>query len=110
MSLSPMQKKYIWLAGSFPARVVEQGRGKRTRKLLYALDGDDTLVIFGYSSPLKWLVLRDLFRELQEPGKYVLTGAGEQVFEQLRNPGMISTDFQEVQVKPRPDNWGFHLA
>lgn len=102
MNLSPMQKKYIWLAGSFPSRIVEQGRGRRTRQLLYALTDDgERLVLFGYSNPMEWLVHRGLFRHLQERHTYTLTGAGEAVFEQLKVNGVSSEHFLEVKVKPR---------
>lgn len=106
MQLSDMQKKYIWLAGSFPNHLVEQGRGKRTPKLLYAIDDngpDNILVIFGYSSPLKWLAHRGLFRSLQDPRYYTLTEAGQAAFERLLIPGLSSTLFHETRVKPPKD-------
>lgn len=102
MSLSPMQKKYIWLAGSYPTRIAEQGRGRRTPKLRYALTDDgERLVLFGYSNPMEWLVHRGLFRPLQERHTYALTGAGEAVFEQLKVNGVSSEHFEQVKVKER---------
>lgn len=102
MNLTIMQKRYIWLAGSFPARTIEQGQGKRTRKLLYALDGEDNLVIFGYSNPMQWLVHRGLFRPLQARNMFTLTNAGEDAFERLNASGGISNDlFEEVKLNKR---------
>lgn len=86
MALTLMQKRYIWLAGSYPDKIVVQGRGKRSRKLLYALD-DDELVLFGYSYPMQWLVQRDLFRPLQARHTFTLTGAGEDIFARLHATG-----------------------
>lgn len=96
-----MQKRYLWLAGSYPARILVQGQGKRSRKLRYELYGDDELVVFGYSNPPEWLVRRDLLRPLQARHSYALTGAGEMILEQLHAKGGISSDeFEEVRVRP----------
>ena len=103
MTLTTMQKRYIWLAGSYPARTIEQGRGVRAgSRLKYALDGDDNLVVFGYSNPMYFLQGRDLFRPLQERNKFTLTGAGEMIFEQLHAAGGIGSDhFEVVRLAPR---------
>lgn len=82
-NLTDMQKRYIWLAGSFPQRNVAQGRGRRSKELLYALHGEDELVIFGYSNPPEWLAHRGLFRALQARNHYTLTDEGEKVFREL---------------------------
>lgn len=103
MSLTLMQKRYIWLAGSHPDKIVVQGRGKRTQKLLYALDGEE-LVLFGYSDPLQWLVERDLFSPLQAPNTFTLTGAGEDIFLRMQINGdawTIRDQVEECRVKPR---------
>ena len=105
MSLTLMQKRYIWLAGSHPDKIVVQGRGKRTRKLLYAIDGEE-LVLFGYSNPMQWLVHRDLFRPLQAYSTFTLTGAGEDIFLRMQTNGdawTIKDQVEECRVKPRSD-------
>lgn len=100
MSLTKMQKRYIWLAGSYPTLAVVQGRGKRTAKLWYAVT-DDELVLFGYSNPMLWLCQRDLFRPLQARNHFTLTGAGEMIFEQLKaSGGMLNDNFSPCKVKP----------
>lgn len=81
--LTLMQKRYVWLAGSYPNHVVEQGQGKRSKDLYYALDEDeDRLVIFGYSYPLYFMEGK-LFRKLQDGRSWTLTEAGEQEFQKL---------------------------
>jgi len=82
-SLTKTQKRYIWLAGSFPKLVVVQGRGCRSARLKYAVDEDgQRLVIFGYSNPLMWLEGRGLFRKLQS-GAFTLTDLGEAAFRKM---------------------------
>ncbi len=49
--LTDMQKRYLWLMGSFPDRIMVQGRGYRSEKTKYALNFEGELVIFGYSNP-----------------------------------------------------------
>lgn len=83
MNLTDMQKRYLWLAGSYPDRVFVQGRGRRSRKLLYALNIPDEIVVFGYSNPMIWLVRRGLFRALQAFNTYTLTVEGEAEFGRL---------------------------
>lgn len=107
MNLTDRQKQYIWIAGSFPDRIVEQGRGYRTKRLMYALNkDDDTVVIFGYGTPLYWLVNRGLFRKLQARNTFTLTEEGEAVFRKLlaTQAGMrINPLIREVRVKERED-------
>lgn len=102
MSLTLRQKQYIWLMGSYRHLVMVQGRGKRDRDLLYAVDEDaEELVIFGYSNPPYWLVQHCLIRPLQAPNTYTLTGAGDEIFEQLQAAGGMDKDgFRIVRVKP----------
>lgn len=40
-ALTPRQQQYIWLIGSHPELIAVQGRGKRTRELLYGIDEND---------------------------------------------------------------------
>lgn len=104
--LSEMQRRYIWLAGSYPSRVLIQGRGKRTPKLLYALSGDDLLFVFGYSYPALFLARRGLLRLAganHSAHAYVLTEAGEDAFNRLLgNGGVSSTEFHETVLKEEP--------
>ena len=65
-NLTEVQKAYVWLAGSFPNRVVRQGRGVRGRPVYYAFEGEEVLFLFGYSNPLYWLENRGLFKKLQD--------------------------------------------
>lgn len=105
--LTDMQKAYIWLAGSYPKRVVVQGNGKRSPKLLYALHGEDEIVLFGYSNPAEFLVHRDLFMRLQARHTYDLTDMGRRVFERLLAAGAglkINARVKETKVKERPDD------
>lgn len=89
MKLTDRQKQYIWLMGSFPKYVAEQGRGYRTEKLMYGLDDDnERLYIFGYSTPFLWLTNRGLVRRLQNDTRgYVLTDEGEAQFTRLLAAG-----------------------
>jgi hypothetical protein len=99
--LSEMQKRYIWLMGSYADRIMVQGRGKRSRRLLYAFHGDDELVLFGYSNPPMWLVTRGLIRALQAPRTYTLTDLGEAAFNKLLISGAgmkINREIKEVEV------------
>lgn len=83
--LTERQKQYIWLAGSHADRIVVQGRGYRTRELLYALNIEGQIAIFGYGSPLYFLTNAGLFRRLdQGHGNYVLTDAGDVIVHLFR--------------------------
>lgn len=104
-NLSDRQRQYIWLMGSYPDKIAEQGRGYRTRELKYGLDGD-TLVIFGYSTPFLWLQKRGTVRKLQNANAYVLTEVGKTVFRkmQLRGDGFDMRKMtQKVQVAARKE-------
>ena len=104
MNLTDMQKRYVWLAGSFPDRTLVQGRGKRSPKLLYALNVPEEIVVFGYSNPMLWLVQRGLFRGLQARNNYTLTEAGEKVFRDLLASGAglrLNAQIRETQVVVR---------
>ncbi len=79
-NLTDMQKRYIWLAGSYPQSVIQQGHGVRGLPLYFAFDEDRTLFLFGYSNPLYWLENRGLFKKLQDEKSYALTEEGERVF------------------------------
>lgn len=108
MSLTERQKQYIWLAGSYPDRILEQGRGIRGRRLAYALNLPDKIVVFGYGNPMIWLVNRGLFRKLQARNCYTLTDQGETVFQKLvlSQAGLrLNAGIRETQaVDPRsPD-------
>lgn len=101
-NLSDMQKRYIWLAGSFPDRVLVQGRGKRSPRLLYALNIPEEIVVFGYSNPMLWLVNRGLFRRLQARNMYAMTDEGEAIFRKMHASGAgerINAGIREVQAK-----------
>lgn len=81
---------------------MEQGRGKRTARLLYAIDEEaEALVIFGYSNPPEWLVRRGLIKRTQG-GTYVLTDEGEAQFRRMIANGGLSSDlFEKVKIKAR---------
>lgn len=101
VQLTDMQKRYIWLMGSYPQHVVEQGRGYRTKALMYGFR-DDTLFIFGYSMPLYFLEGRGLTRKLQDGRHHVLTDAGEAAFGELLTSGYgLVANVEEVQLAPR---------
>lgn len=89
MKLTDRQKQYLWLMGSFPRHVTEQGRGYRTEKLMYGVDDDaERLYIFGYSDPLFFMARRGLVRRLQNDTRgYVLTDEGEAEFNKLHLSG-----------------------
>lgn len=80
--LSPMQKRYIWLAGSFPGRMIVQGRGNRKGKLMYAVD-ERKLTLFGYGTPIFFLANRGLLRKIDEREGYELTPEGKAAFDKL---------------------------
>jgi len=83
-NLTDMQKRYIWLAGSYTHAVVQQGHGVRGVPLYYAFSDDlRTLVLFGYSNPLYWLENRGLFKKLQDGRSYDLTEAGQKEYARL---------------------------
>lgn len=102
MSLTPRQKQYIWLMGSFPFHVAIQGRGVRSQKLIYALK-EDELYIFGYSTPFLWLENRGLVRKLANHSRvYVLTENGEKEFRKLLVKGAgldINRHIREGQLR-----------
>lgn len=82
MSLTRMQKRYLWLAGSHPKHVLAQGRGYRSIRTMYNV-GDDTVYVFGYGTPLFYLCIRGLFRQLQSGNQYVLTELGKKAYHRL---------------------------
>ncbi len=100
-SLTQMQKRYVWLAGAFPALVVVQGRGYRQLRTMYNVDPDaGELTIFGYGDPLYFLVGRGLFRKLQMPGTYTLTDEGEEQFKKMLirgDGGRLNDEVREVR-------------
>lgn len=104
VKLTAMQKRYIWLAGSFPELVVRQGRGYRSPQTLYAIDRDtEELVIFGSSNPLNFMEGR-LFQRTQAPGTYTLTDAGEDAFRRLVATGQgleLNRQIRKVTLRPR---------
>lgn len=102
MSLTARQKQYIWLMGSHPDKIAVQGRGYRSRELLYGFD-EDELVIFGYSTPFLWLRNRGLVRQpANNLRAHVLTDEGERVFQKLLLDGFgMSAPVREVKVAPR---------
>ncbi len=103
MSLTARQKQYIWLMGSHPHKVAVQGRGYRSKELLYGIDeSTDELVIFGYSEPFLWLRNRGLVRRLaNHPKGHVLTDEGEAVFGKLLLAGFGATaPIRKVKVAP----------
>lgn len=84
MTLTDRQQQYIWLMGSYPSFTVEQGRGYRTKKMMYGFDHENkVLYIFGYSNPLYFLTNRGLTRQLQDMRRYTLTDTGEAEFRKL---------------------------
>lgn len=100
-ALTDMQKRYIWLMGSYPQHVAEQGRGYRTKTLYYGFR-EDRLFIFGYSMPLYFLEGRGLTRELQDGRSHVLTEAGERAFQELLVSGFgLKANVQETKLAPR---------
>jgi hypothetical protein len=102
MQLTKTQKRYIWLAGSFPKLVVRQGRGYRRPYLMYGLDdAAEEMIIFGYGDPFHFLEVRGIFRKLQSGG-FVLTEEGEAAFRkmQLRGDGAdLNQECREVRLK-----------
>lgn len=99
--LTDMQKRYIWLAGSFPDLLVEQGQGRRRPPLWYALT-EDAVVIFGYSDPLYFLEHRGFFRRAQDRRFYILTEKGEDVFRKMLVVGdgaWPNKEVREVRLK-----------
>lgn len=101
MRLTERQQQYIWLMGSFADKIAVQGRGYRTKRLLYGVK-DDELVIFGYSSPFYFLEGRGLVRKLQNANAYILTDEGDRAFRNLlvRGAGMmINRNIKEAPVK-----------
>lgn len=84
MRLTDMQKRYVWLAGSYPALLLVQGRGYRTPQTMYRIDEEaGELTIFGYSNPCYFLEGRGIVRKGQAPHSYNLTEDGERLFQQL---------------------------
>ena len=82
--LSDMQKRYVWIMGSYPKYIAKQGKGYRDRVLKYVLDTDTSvLYLFGYSNPLYFLEGRTLVRKLENESAYVLTETGEAEFRKL---------------------------
>lgn len=100
--LTDMQKRYLWLMGSFPDRIMVQGRGYRTERTRYAVNLEGELVIFGYSNPAMWLENRGLIRKMQAPNSYTLTEDGEHEFQEMlaRGDGLtLNRQIREVEAK-----------
>lgn len=101
MILTKMQKHYIWLAGSFPHLPVEQGQGKRSKELLYAV-AEDKLVLFGYSSPLYFMEGRYFRQMAQDKRLWTLTDLGTEAFQKLLVGQFgLHARVREVKLKPR---------
>lgn len=105
--LTDRQKQYIWLVGSFPYLIAQQGHGYRTAQLLYAIDEEEQrLVIFGYSTPFLWLERRGLVRRINNADAYDLTDEGEQVFKLLvaRQEGLsLNRQIRKVRLAPKKE-------
>ena len=104
--LTLRQQQYLWLAGSFPDKIVVQGKGYRAEKLMYGIR-EDELIIFGYSDPLYWLSNRGLVRKLANARAYVLTEAGEDAFRRLLVGGAglkLNAGVRQVEVRPRRES------
>lgn len=104
-TLTHMQRRYIWLAGSHPNLMLMQGRGYRSPRTAYGIDQEaGELVVFGYSNPPMWMVRRGLLRAGQAPRSFVLTDQGEAAFRQLLITGAgmnINKQIREVKLAPR---------
>jgi hypothetical protein len=102
-ALSPMQKRYLLLAGMHEPAALVQGRGYRTKKTKYALpDGGDEIVVFGYQNPAEFMEQRGLLRKLQARHSYTLTDEGKKQFAALVLSGEakeISREVELVKVK-----------
>lgn len=102
-SITNMQKRYIWLAGSYSKLVLVQGRGYRSMPTKYGIDEEmGQLVVFGYSNPPEFLERRGIFRKLQMLTCYVLTEKGEGLFRQLLVNGAgtkLNKEVKEVKLK-----------
>lgn len=83
MKLTDRQKQYIWLAGSHPDRVLVQGAGRKSLRLLYSLDREGEIVVFGYSNPAYFLSQRGLFLRLHGRHRYRLAAPGEREFRKM---------------------------
>lgn len=104
--LTLRQQQYLWLAGSYPDKIMVQGKGYRSEKLMYGIR-EDELIIFGYSDPLHWLCNRGLVRKMGNARAYVLTDAGEDAFRRLLIAGAglkLNAGIREVQVAPRRES------
>lgn len=103
--LTDMQKRYIWLAGSYSELILIQGRGYRTRQTKYAVDEDaGELIVFGYSNPCYFMEGR-FFRKGQAPNSYILTEQGEDAYRRLLASGAggkINEQIRKVQAR-RPN-------
>lgn len=100
--LTDMQARYVWLAGAYPDRVLVQGRGKRSPRLLYALNRPDEIVVFGYSNPMISLVNRGFFRALQARNTYALSEKGEAEFQRMLTAGAglrLNAQIRETRAK-----------
>lgn len=101
--LTPRQKQYIWLIGSHPRMIAIQGRGYRSKELLYGTDDvSEELFIFGYSDPFLWLDNRGLTRRpANHPRGRVLTEEGERVFQKLKLGGFgLDAPIRKVKLAP----------
>lgn len=103
MNLSEMQKRYIWLMGSFPKLQMFQGQGirlwrKTQGRLCYAVT-EDELFIFGYSNPPYFMVGKWLDKG-QAPNSYNLNKAGQDAFNAMLASGGLSSDcFKLMRLK-----------
>lgn len=103
---SPMQEKYIWLAGSFKHMPVLQGVGKRSKRLKYGFT-EKCLVLFGYCSPMEFLLKRGYFEN--DPGsnserQYRLTQKGIDSFQLMlaRGKGFyLNSGIEKVSVQQK---------
>ena len=102
-ALSPMQRRYIWLAGSYPKFALVQGLGYRTQYLKYTLNEDvGQVIVFGYQNPAYFLEGRGLLRKLQSRNHYTLTDEGESAFRGLLVAGAgirINTEIELVRER-----------
>lgn len=104
--LTATQARYVWLAGAYPDRVLVQGRGKRSPRLLYAINRPGEIVVFGYGNPMMWLVNRGLFRGLQARNTYTLTEKGEAEFRRLLSAGAglkLNKEIRETTAQENRD-------
>lgn len=95
MKLTTMQKRYVWLAGSYA--LLHQGRGRRTAQFMYGVINGDEAVAFGYSYPPIFLCGRGVMKAGQARNTFHLTDAGERLFLELQLSG-YQFDGHKVRV------------